>query len=308
MTASRDPDRLIHEFLEDGLSELPDRAYDAVRSEIDRTRQRVVIGPWREDQMRRYAIFGIAAAAIVLVAVIGIRFLPSNGGFAGPPAATPTPSPSPSPSPSPTAAPVAFPVGGSGALPAGTYYITDSKGTNVSRLTFTVPNGWSYADFVAKDPGTAGEVMFTTWAVSDVFTDACKWSESSLINVGTKAGNFVTGTAEQFVTALTQQKNRTASPVTDTTVDGYPAKHIEMTVSPTLDSATCTDGNLRYWPDPGPDFGGGLCCNPVGNIDDITAVDVNGRVMVIIARHYPGSSSQNLAELQSIVSSIQIEP
>jgi hypothetical protein len=58
MSVSRDPDRLISAYLEDGIDELPDRAYDAVRSEIDHTRQRVVLGPWREEQMRRYAIFG----------------------------------------------------------------------------------------------------------------------------------------------------------------------------------------------------------------------------------------------------------
>lgn len=310
MSVSRDPDRLIGAYLEDGIDELPDRAYDAVRSEIDHTRQRVVFGPWREDQMRRYAIFGIAAAVIVLVAVVGIRFLPSNGGFAGPPAPTPTPSPTPSQTPLLTASPTAWPSSGSGPVTAGRYYITDSHATNVTQLTFTVPDGWTNADNIAKDAGTPGEVMFTTWAVSDIFTDACKWNETSIINVGTlePGGLFVTGTAEQFVTALAQQKSRTASAVTDTTVGDHPAKQIEMTVAPTLDTATCTDGNLRYWPDPGPDFSGGLCCNATGNIDVVTAVDLNDRVMVVIARHWPGSSSQNLAELQSIVDSIQIHP
>jgi hypothetical protein len=45
MNVSHDPNRLIREFLDEGVSELPDRAYDAVRSHIDHTRQRVVIGP-----------------------------------------------------------------------------------------------------------------------------------------------------------------------------------------------------------------------------------------------------------------------
>ena len=47
MTAPRDPDRLIRAFIDEGMTELPDRAYDAVRSHIDQTHQRVVIGPWR---------------------------------------------------------------------------------------------------------------------------------------------------------------------------------------------------------------------------------------------------------------------
>ena len=311
MTATRDPNRLIRDFLDEGIDELPEGSFDAVRAQIDHTRQRVVIGPWREDQMRRYAIFGIAAAVIVLVAVVGIRFLPSNSGFAGPAGATPTPSPRPTPSPSAIAD--RFPTGaGPGSpLAAGSYFFdeTDNKGTGVKRFTFTVPSGWTAADFVAKDAGTPSAVFFTTWVVSDIFNDACKWNQSSmtfLTNVGT--------TPDQFVAALASQKSRTASAVTDATIDGYPAKQITLTVSPTLDTTTCTNGFLRYWPEPAstpggqPNFGGGLCCNPTGNIDTIYALNFNGKQLAVIARHWPGATAQNLAELQSIVDSIQIEP
>ncbi len=90
MTATRDPDHLIREFLGDGHTELPDRAYDDVRAHIDHTRQRVVIGPWREDQMYRYARFVVAAAAVVLVAAIAIQLAPQSGGSAGQPGSSPT--------------------------------------------------------------------------------------------------------------------------------------------------------------------------------------------------------------------------
>ena len=63
MTTPRDPDRLIRAFLDEGSTELPDRAYDAVRAHIERTRQRVVIGPWREPPMPTIARFAVAAAA-----------------------------------------------------------------------------------------------------------------------------------------------------------------------------------------------------------------------------------------------------
>jgi hypothetical protein len=220
---------------------------------------------------------------------------------ASPPTPSPTASPSPTPSPSPTAAAVERPL--SGALAAGTYYYEDM---NVKRLTFTVPAGWSIPDFdavVAKDGGTPTEVSLGAWVVSHIFTDACQWDEASVVDVGM--------TAAELDSALATQKSRTASAVTDTTVGGFPAKRIELTVSPTLDTATCTRGNLRYWPGAGrpmPDFSGGMCCNPTGNIDAIYAVDVAGKRLVIVARHYPSSTSQNVAELQSIVDSIQIEP
>ena len=57
MTARRDPESLIQAYLEDGPTELADRSYDAVRTEIDHRRQRVVIGPWRvptHEQLRSF--------------------------------------------------------------------------------------------------------------------------------------------------------------------------------------------------------------------------------------------------------------
>ena len=84
MTAQRDPDQFIRSYLEDGLTELPDSVYDAVRSQIDQTRQRVVIGPWRLPSMNNFARFAIAGAAVLVVALAGVYFLPRLGGIGGP--------------------------------------------------------------------------------------------------------------------------------------------------------------------------------------------------------------------------------
>jgi hypothetical protein len=291
MSSARDPDFKIHEFLNDGLDELPDRSYNAVRSAIDQTRQWAVIGPWKEPQIMNATRFALIAAAIAVMAVVAIRFLPSNN-------IGPAPAPTPTLAPTPTPPPVSLPT--SGAVEPGAYFITDASETNVARLTFTVPDGWTVADFIAKNGGTPNEVMFTTWVVSHVFEDACKWNETKIVNVGTSP--------EQLMTALAAQKSRTASAATSTVIDGYPGQEMTLTVDPSLNTSTCTGGNLRYWPAAGPDFGGGMCCNLAGNIDTTYAVDVNGKRMVVVARHYPGSSAADLAELQSIVDSIQIEP
>jgi len=97
MTEPRDPDRLIRAFLAEGQTELPDRAYDAVRGHIDRERQRVMIGPWRAPHLSNIAGIAIAAAAVLVVAVVGINLVPSSnvGGVGG--RITPSPAPSPSP-------------------------------------------------------------------------------------------------------------------------------------------------------------------------------------------------------------------
>jgi hypothetical protein len=69
MNAPRDPDRLIHAFLMEGQTELADQVYDAVRASIDRTHQRVVIGPWRLPAMNKVIPIGLGAAAVIAVAV-----------------------------------------------------------------------------------------------------------------------------------------------------------------------------------------------------------------------------------------------
>ncbi|MDQ3938605.1 MAG: hypothetical protein M3253_07990, partial [Chloroflexota bacterium] len=205
----------------------------------------------------------------------------------------------PTPTPSPTVPAVRLPA--SGPL-NGTYYIGDRSITNVERLTFTVPAGWTAEDygFLYKDKDEPGEVRLSTWVLTHIFTDACQWEASSLVDVGT--------TVDELVAALADQQGREASPPTDTTLAGFPATRIELTVPGDLDTSTCTNGNLRYWPGPGPDFASGECCNAPGNTDSIYVVDVAGSRLVVVARHYPGSSAENRAELQSILDSIRIEP
>jgi hypothetical protein len=187
------------------------------------------------------------------------------------------------------------------ALSAGTYYVVNSVGSgqlNAKRLTFTVPAGWTTADVVSKNRGERGELLFTAWVVTHVFTDVCQWG--TLVNAGT--------TTDDLINVLAAQQGRTASAPSDATIGGYPAKRIELTVAADLNVSTCTDGNLRYWPGPGPDLSSGLCCDPAGNIDDVYAVDIAGRRLVVVARFYPGTSVGDRAELQSVIDSIQVDP
>jgi len=297
MTASRDPDRLIRAFLDEGPDQLPDRSYDAVRSHIDRTRQRAFIGPWREPRMSNLVRIALAAAAVLAVAVVGYNLIPGSGGPGTLP--SPTPSATPIPSPSPTPGVVMLPA--TGPLDPGTYYIDDRAITQAKRLTLTVAAGWVTGDgFLYKNQEAPGEVMLSTWVLTHIFDNACQWDEGSIVDVGT--------TVDALVSALIDQKGREASPPSDVTFAGFPAKRIELVVSASLDTATCTSGNLRYWPDPGPDFGGGLCCNAAGNTDVVHVVDVAGNRLVVVARHYPDSSERDKAELQAVLDSIRIEP
>ena len=224
----------------------------------------------------------------------------SLGSNAGSPTTPTSPTNAPSGPPDPSASDAAVRLSGNRPLAAGRYYLDDRHFTNASRLTFRVPEGWTTEEYgeLYKDRDDPGEVKFITWVLTHVFGDVCQWGP--LVDVGT--------TVDELVTALVEQEGREASAPTSVTVSGFPAKRLELTVPAALDTATCTNGVLRYWPAPGPDLSDGDCCATPGSTDTVYVVDVAGNRLVIVARHHPRSSAQNRAELQGVVDSIVIQP
>jgi hypothetical protein len=108
-TPRRDPAALLSAYLAVGMEVLPDRVVDAVLDEVHRTRQRTVIGPWRNPTMNSYAKLAIAAVVVVVVSVGGLVLL-RPGDSSGPGgASTATPSPTRSPSAAPTPSRAASP-------------------------------------------------------------------------------------------------------------------------------------------------------------------------------------------------------
>jgi hypothetical protein len=93
MTTSREPDRLIHAFLEEGEERMNDGIYDAVRAAIEHKQQRAFIGPWRISSMNRFLAIGAAAVAVLVVVVIGSQLFGSPTNVGGGDDATPTPQP-----------------------------------------------------------------------------------------------------------------------------------------------------------------------------------------------------------------------
>jgi hypothetical protein len=120
-----------------------------------------------------------------------------------------------------------------------------------------------------------------------------------MVDVGT--------TVDELGSALLAQEGRIASAATDVTLGGFPAQRIELTVPAGFDSASCDGGIIRFWPDPGPNESGGVCCAPAGTTDVVYIVDVDGNTFVVVARHTAISSAQDRAELDAIVDSIRID-
>jgi len=99
MDTERDVTRIVRSWLRTDEHESADRVLDNVLARLDATPQRRSWWPaWRIADMNTYAKLLIAAAAVVVVAVVGINLLPggSSVGASGPsvpPAASPSPSP-----------------------------------------------------------------------------------------------------------------------------------------------------------------------------------------------------------------------
>lgn len=319
MNTRRDPDLLIKAFLEDGVNELPDRSYDAARAATEQTRQWVVIGPWREQQMTRFAMF--AAAVIVLAVVFGLRFLPGNGGIGvgGQPTPSPTASPSPTPTSSATSAAPATPTPPGpivdpalGRLDSGTYVAHPFAPPNDGiAFTLTVPsNSWEAVDWASEDGGMSG----VAWAgdsggvavgfvrVDTLNQDPCNWS-------GTDDDVAVGPSVDDLVTALTRTKEgieganmryKVSEPSEDIRLGGFSGNQVVVTMPADFESQ-CDEGYL-IWNAEGfdPDAMG------PENRWTLSILDVEGERVVILMSDFEDSRPERVQELQSIVDSIQI--
>ena len=162
MTASRDPDRLIAAFLEEGPEVLPDWVHGAVRDEIHDERQSAARGLWRISMMRKY----LATAAAAAVVVAGAAFVATRAPQAGL-----GDSPTPIPMPTPEAV-------GNGAIASGVTYHTEGFS---QPFRFTLPEAVGVAGATADlmeahsfriRPVTGGAITFHDDA--DLTDDACK--------------------------------------------------------------------------------------------------------------------------------------
>jgi hypothetical protein len=295
MTATRDPDRLIGAFLAEGRTELPDRTYDEVRERIDQTRQRVVIGPWREPHMPVFARVALAAAAVLIAAVVGVNLL----GGGGPPVGGPDPSPSASPVSSPIAVP---PEGGD--LEPGTY-VMEAGALSPVHTTLTLPPDWEVMPggiFFkgATGAGDAPDAALAFWTVENVYGDVCRWLSSTPASP--------TGpTVDDLVTALGQQEGRDASAPTDVTVGGYRGKKIDLVLHE-FDFGTCDQGQPASWRSEGGTGSHGGYIYRGGQRNSVYVIDVDGERVVVDTMYLPGTSDADVAELEQIVASVRFEP
>ncbi len=237
---------------------------------------------------RRLAMAAAAVVAVIGVAAIAINSMNSDDDVEPAPAVQPTAAPT-TVAPTtvaPTTKTVSFPVPSANDIP----------------VTFTVPDNWVVGGFsYADNQGGAPGVVFD--GITNIYVDACQW-----VLLDPPVGP----TVDDLVAAWSNLPDFAATTAVDVTVDGYAGKQFEFTVPP-YDRAGCkvkVDVGQVYalW-----DFTGMNKEDAPGYFAwsshlhlQIWVLDVDGTRLVIGATTLPTTSPQDRADLDAVLTSIQI--
>lgn len=291
MTRDRDLIGLLEGYLDDfeGYTPLPDATRDAIRARLSSTSQRPAWWPgWRFPEMNTMMRYGLGAAAAVLVALVGFSVLNGGGGNFG--------SPDPTDRPEPSIAALS----GQAELAAGRYSIQSGI---AMRVTASVPNGWSAVGNWAvrgpsgyEAPDGAGIRFYT---VGNLLNNPSSYADGL-------QDPPVGPTVDDLIDAIVAQTEWTSSTPSQTTIGGFPAQHVRITIPDGAEFDPRDEGGAFYlFQDEGLGQIWGL---EVGEMFDVYVVDADGERLVLDAFHYPGTSQADLAALDAIVDSIQIDP
>jgi hypothetical protein len=306
----RDPAaRIVLSWLREDAHENAERVLLLALDEVDATQQRRSRWPaWRTLDMPSVYKLALAAAAVLVVAIVGYNLLPRSNTVGPPgPSQTVAPTANLTPTPAPTTVPVASgeAVLPEGPLPAGTYsaypFPVPDDGL---RMLFTVPDGWSGAPPNAVTPvvGTAGPDGAAVAALLPyaLYLDPC--TSKSTFNGTRSTGDSV----DDLVDALVEIASGPDAPYQASTpeateISGFAGKRLDLLLPSDVDFATCHEGLFWVW-EPGPYAQG------VGNRWHLSILDVDGTRVVILAEDFATTPAVTQAQMQAIVDSLQIIP
>jgi hypothetical protein len=163
-------------------------------------------------------------------------------------------------------------------------------------ITYTVPEGWAFGFRAAVTKPSAGTVAPSGMSLHFLrggwlFSDPCLKVESPPdIEVGP--------TADDFADALAAHPLLDVAIPVDTTLGGYSGKYLDLQVP--SDISGCT---AAYYP-----WAPAFYAQGPNHRWHIWSLDVDGVRVVIQSGDFPGTLRQDLAEMHSIIESIQIEP
>lgn len=290
MSGYRMVDAAIDAFLADGIIELPDRTFEAVRADIHRTRQRTFLGPL--VMPRRWTVMQLAVAAAIIFA-LGVSFGALE--FAPGPGA-PTATPATSNPASPTGAGVR--IVGSGPGPEPTVYpgrwvikqssVSDALPPGGPEIEFTVTgSGWITfsTDGIVNDGNGLG---FAVWKIVSPTVHGC--SNHALPSETPGPG------IDELLEALAAQPAITAGPITPVSVDGYVGKYVELTAPYDI----ACNGGFYVW--------NGRFVQYPQETNRVYAIDVDGFRLTFFLRIPHDATAAQMDELEALIASIDIQP
>ena len=236
---------------------------------------------------------GIAAIVVVVAALIGFSYL--SGLNVGAPQETPSPSspssPSSGSSPSTSASPRDLP-GAEAALQPGTYLV---DGPFRIPLTVTTTAGW--VGYVGEY-GYFAEVGPIFFLIFDkVVADPCDSTKGLLTP---QPGP----TADDLASALAAMPSVEVTGPSDISIDGYSGKRLTITPPPSFSDCTLTSEGFVLWRNHADEpWGMGL-----DEWFEVSILDVAGQRLVIDVIHEAGETSEQRADIRSVLDSIHILP
>ena len=320
---TRDPEttRIVRSWLDEGVTQLPDRVLDAVLDELPATPQsRATWWPARRTStMNAIVKFGLAAAVLAVAALIGINYFGGTSGVGGPAPDSSTPTAEPTATPNATASPAASSSAWAG-IPEGPFVVT---GTDVPvQVTVDIASpGWqplAAFDAVTKDddgldpPETVGGALLV-WAFPagtgfDVYGDPCQWSTTIPDSPAT--------TPDEIATALAAQALTEATTPVDVTVGGYAGKALSLQVPMTFDMpnstreerfADCDEAVFGFYGLSGDKSGPARNAQGAGQVDDLVILDVDGAIVIFDATYGPAAPADLVDELRALIESATLE-
>jgi hypothetical protein len=311
MSTERDVTRIVRSWLEDGRTTLPDHVLDGVLDLLPATPQQRA--PWslrRFSAMNGFWKLAAGAAAVAVLALVGMMLMPRPGGVATPGVvATASPNASARPASGPaSAAPSALQPG---PLAPGRY-----RGNPVGTVDWivTVPAGFSAFghDGVIPDDVDTGPPDGMGFAVlwpGKLYRDPCH---------GT-AGDIDAGTSvDDLIAAISTQPMYETSAPTPSTVGGFSGRQIDILMPSDIDFASCTNnggdpsvpagtGGYFIWQSQSRG-GANVFAQGPGNRFHVRVLDVAGTRVVVLTEDFPGTSPANLARMDAIVGSLEFSP
>ena len=313
MKARSDTERILDAYLAPEADRLADRVIDAALADIARTSQRRSWWPaWRSNRMNTYAKL-IAAAAVLVVAVVGYQLLPRSDGTAAKPTATPSPTaqPSPTATESPTAA--GIPPLPEGTLAAGTYRLSPFAPETMT-IDLTVPDGgWLGGGAISgpvgesNGPNGVAVLFLRAQAGQTINSDPCHWDHDGSGRAPQVGDVEVGPTVDDLAEALARSSAYESTTPVDATLGGYSGKRLELQLVPDPSGCDSYDGaGDQYFV-----FGGRepqWYAQGGANTWQITIVDVEGTRLVALLISYAETSSEHLSAAQKILDTAVITP